>query len=58
MNVVTRNSAGEIVDYGYRIHSGSVGNGAATHGCLRLSQANSIWLYDQVEVNAPVFVRR
>ena len=57
MNVVKRNEAGQIVDYGYRIHGGTVGAGASSHGCLHLSNSDVIWLFDQVELGTPVFIR-
>ena len=57
MNVVKRNEAGDVVDYGYRIHGGTVGAGASSHGCLHLSNADVIWLYDQVALGTPVFIR-
>ena len=57
MNVVTRNAKGQIVDYGYRIHGGTVGAGASSHGCLHLSNSDVIWLYDQVDLGTPVLIR-
>jgi len=57
MNVDQRNSLGQIVDYGYRIHAGTTGGSAWSHGCLHLSESDVLWLYDQVKVGTPVFIR-
>jgi len=57
MNVDQRNSIGQIVDYGYRIHAGTTGGSAWSHGCLHLSTSDVIWLYDQVKVGTPVLIR-
>jgi len=57
MNVDQRNSLGQIVDFGYRIHAGTTGGGAWSHGCLHLSEPDVLWLYDQVKVGTPVFIR-
>jgi len=57
MNVDQRNSKGQIVDFGYRIHAGTTGGGAWSHGCLHLTTSDVLWLYDQVKVGTPVFIR-
>ena len=57
MNVDQRNSLGQIVDFGYRIHAGTTGGGAWSHGCLHLATSDVLWLYDQVKVGTPVFIR-